>query len=114
MQVPPEQAQAMFVRDIAPELSRGRGFYLAREQPGKLDFRDQKSEPGEIVEGHAVRDEGPLLKWLGARRIQFEFTSTLTGTLVTIQGGAERDVRDALDQLGTTAHWPEAADRPHD
>jgi hypothetical protein len=33
-------AQAMFVRDIAPELAKDRGFQIAHERPGHLIFSD--------------------------------------------------------------------------
>ena len=35
---PPDVAQAMFVRDIAPELAKDRDFEIASEGPGQLIF----------------------------------------------------------------------------
>lgn len=44
----PADAQAMFVRDIAPEMARDRGFLIARETPGHLLFSDGEA-PGRSV-----------------------------------------------------------------
>ena len=38
--LPPEQAQALFVRDILPDLHRDGRFTLYREGPGELRFSD--------------------------------------------------------------------------
>lgn len=49
-----------------------------------------------------------------ARRITVGFGAELTGTRVSITGHAEREIRDAIDELGTPGHWPEMANDPHD
>ncbi len=46
---PPDVAQAMFVRDIAPDLARDRGFEITRERPGELVFSDGTA-PGSDVD----------------------------------------------------------------
>jgi hypothetical protein len=38
MDVPPEQAQAMFVRDLLPDLHKDAGFILYEERPGRLEL----------------------------------------------------------------------------
>jgi hypothetical protein len=72
---PPEPAQAMFLRDIAPELARDRGFQIAHESPGRLLFSDGKrvpsgdedllaeeyAEPAAGEEKIVAPDSGPLL-----------------------------------------------------
>jgi hypothetical protein len=40
MGMPPRVAQAMFARDIAPELAHDRRFQIARERPGEIAFSD--------------------------------------------------------------------------
>jgi hypothetical protein len=136
---PPDVAQAMFVRDIAPELARDRDFQIARERPGHLIFSDGavprvdmeaplegEPEPREdpwlptdaagvasdpYVERETVTDDLPEML---PRHIHVDFSTEGTGTLVRVHGHIERDVCHALELLGTPQHWPEIADRPHD
>ncbi len=49
MEKPPEVAQSMFVRDIAPELAKDRDFEIRRESPGELIFSDGAA-PGRDVD----------------------------------------------------------------
>jgi uncharacterized protein YndB with AHSA1/START domain len=112
MQVPPDKAEEMFVRDLAPELAKDRGFHITHEQPGHLVFSDVPVEsPGglDTPRGASVEEID-----LFARHIRVEFTPEGTGTFVKLHGHAEKDIRDAIDKLGTPDHWPEIADRPHD
>lgn len=133
---PPEQAQAMFVRDIAPELARDRDFGIVRERPGELIFSQRAAADSlqleedleEPVEEHrdAIADAGApgwrFNAFHGAddlagalpRHIRVEFTGEGTGTRVHVHGHVERDVCHALEKLGTPQHWPETADLPHD
>lgn len=112
MQVPPDKAEEMFVGDLAPELAKDRGFHITHERPGQLVFSDVPIEsPGGFDARHGASvEEIDLL----ARHIRVEFTPEGTGTLVKLHGHAEKDIRDAIDKLGTPDHWPEIADRPHD
>jgi len=56
----PADAQALFVRDIAPEMARDRGFLIARESPGELLFSDGVA-PGRGVDEASVEDtEAPV------------------------------------------------------
>ncbi len=112
MQVPPEKAEEMFVRDLAPELAKDRGFHITREKPGHLVLSDVPIEsPGFNTYGRgADLEEVDVL----ARHIRVEFTAEGGGTLVKLHGHAEKDIGDAIDKLGTPDHWPEIADRPHD
>jgi hypothetical protein len=129
MPYPPEQAQALFVRDVAPAFAQAGEFVLYEEEPGELHFSE-----GNVATGAAHPGEAPLfgeaqLETRGvparaqkptsgmargfARHIKVEFTPDGDGTRVEIKGRAERDVRDAIDRLGTPGHWPETAENPH-
>jgi hypothetical protein len=138
---PPEVTQAMFVRDVAPELAKDRGFQIVHERPGQLVFSDG-SEPSpetvSLLEGDAQEREEPwnepdleqgpvaatrMLGLLGAadnlaevlpRHIRVDFTPEGSGTSVRVHGHVEHDVRHGLELLGTARHWPEIADEPHD
>jgi hypothetical protein len=69
MDVPPEQAQAMFVRDIAPDLAKDGGFQPAHEKPGLLLYSDAlgnfgaEFDPEEVADpdvvGHEEEDDEP-------------------------------------------------------
>ena len=154
MDVPPEQAQAMFVRDLLPDLYKDAGFVLYEERPGRLELSkgvvgDSVHSLAELADpdlaGHLEEIDEPELKraepgapadafqdapggrrgppgppvysdvrrWI-SRRLDVEFAPEGTGTRVTLKGHAERDVRDALDRLGSTGHWPATANEPHD
>jgi hypothetical protein len=52
---PAELAQAMFVRDIAPELAKDRDFQIAHERPGQLVFSDGIATAGDEA---SVLEEG--------------------------------------------------------
>jgi hypothetical protein len=129
MPYPPEKAQALFVRDVAPAFAQAGEFVLNKEERGELHFSE-----GDVVTGPAQPGEEPLFgeaeletpgvparaqelsTGLGrgfARHIKVEFTPDGDGTRVEIEGHAEHDVRDAIDRLGTPGHWPETAENPH-
>ena len=112
MQVPPDKAEEMFVRDLAPELAKDRGFHITHEQPGHLVFSDVPIESPQDV---GVR-LGAAMQGIDlfARHIRVEFTPEGTGTLVKLHGHAEKDIGEAINKLGTPNHWPEIADRPHE
>ncbi len=57
MGVAPAQAEAMFVRDIAPELHRDRGFSLERQAPGRLVFSDGVVDPGQVFDAEEAATE---------------------------------------------------------
>lgn len=113
MQVPPDQAQTMFVNDLAPELAKYRDFSITHERPGEVVFSDAVKEQDSDVylRGSAGFYEGNELL---ARHIHVEFVAEAGGTLVTLRGHAEKNICDAIDRLGTPDHWPEIANRPHD
>lgn len=154
IEVAPERAQAMFVRDIAPDLAKDAELALFKEHPGKLEFLprvDTGNEDFDAVEvadpdvvGHKEEDEEPdvrrvsdrasssifqtepgrvvgnrasvfseIRRW-GAPRLTVRFASAADGTVVTLKGSIDRDVRDALARLGTPGHWPATAHDPHD
>jgi hypothetical protein len=127
---PPEVAQAMFVRDIAPELAKDRGFQIAREDPGRLVFSDgtvPSAALDTLLEGAAQGHDEPWnepsrsearagdnLAEVLPRHIRVDFTPEGSGTSVHVHGHVEHDVRHGLELLGTPQHWPEIAGRPHD
>ncbi len=101
MRVSPERAQEMFIRDIAPELHRAGAFSLYRQRPGSLAFSDG------LVSAY---EDGGLYSFLRralSRRIKVSFQPDGAGTVVALNGGAGRNIRDALDRLGQPGHWPE-------
>ncbi len=106
MPVAPARAQAMFVRDIAPALHRLRGFSLYENVPGRLAFGDGRDLPVAEV---GVLGPPRWMRRISERRITVTFTAEATGTRVIVKGGAERDARDALQQLGEPGRWPENA-----
>jgi hypothetical protein len=135
---PPDIAQAMFVRDIAPDLARDGEFQIAREHPGQLIFSDgavPKADAESSLEGEPAQEEpwipadaagvptDPFVRSVTVtddlpemfpRHIHVDFSSDGTGTNVRVHGHVERDVCHGLERLGTPQHWPETADRPHD
>jgi hypothetical protein len=154
MEVAPEQAQAMFVRDIAPDLAKDAELALFKERPGSLEFvprvdaGNQDFDPVAIADpdvvGHGEEDEEPDVRRQGSRaestifttapgrvvgnrasvfselrrwggpRLTVRFAPAADGTVVTLKGSIDRDVRDALARLGTPGHWPATAGDPHD
>ena len=96
-----ELAQAMFVRDIGPELHRAGEFVLCKEEAGRLVYSDGVFDP--------AFSSDALLRRLTARRIAVAFSAELAGTTVSISGRAERDIRDAIERLGQSGHWPAIA-----
>jgi hypothetical protein len=132
MDYPPEQAQALFLRDVGPALAQDAEFVLQHEHPGELLFSegDLGLPPGPLDEGlpfgnkelasadvaaagfgHLGTPDG--LARAFAAHIKVEFTADGQGTQVEIKGHAEHKLRDAIDRLGTTGHWPETVNDPH-
>jgi hypothetical protein len=103
----PEQAQAMFVRDIGSELHRAGEFVLCKEDAGRLVYSDGIVDPIAF----AGRDSGDyaMLRKLTAHLITVAFSAELTGTTVSVSGHAERDIREAISRLGGPGHWPAIA-----
>jgi hypothetical protein len=71
MSMAPEQAQALFVRDIVPDLHRDAGLTVLEERPGSLEF-EPASVAGSLafdaveavdpdVVGHEEEDEEPAV-----------------------------------------------------
>jgi hypothetical protein len=133
MDYPPEQAQALFLRDVGPALAADAEFLLQHEHPGELLFSegDLGLPPGPLDEGlpfgnreidaaefsaSPARYRGPPdgIERAFAAHIKVEFTAEAGGTLVEVKGHAERKLRDAMEKLGTAGHWPETANDPHD
>jgi len=110
MRCDPAQAQAMFVRDVVPALYRAGEFVVYEETAGELHLSDGATG----TRGLADPDGYYALRRDLARRITVGFGAEATGTHVSITGHAEREIRDAIDKLGTPGHWPETANDPHD
>jgi hypothetical protein len=111
MQMAPEQAQALFASDIAPELHRAGGFVRYKEEPGYLAFSDGIVDPMAF----AGRDgfDYSMLRRLLAHRIKVDFVQEVAGTRVTVRGSAALEIRDAINRLGQAGHWPSNRDDPH-
>jgi hypothetical protein len=114
MRQEPGDAQAMFVRDIAPDLHRLRGFTLYKNEPGELAFGDGRDLVAYNIgeRGGAVMGPSRLMRRLTERRVRASFDAVPEGTLVTLRGGAEGDVCKALALLGQSGQWPEKAPSP--
>ena len=129
MQYPPEKAQELFVRDVAPAFGEAGQFVLDKQEPGELHFSE-----GDVGAGAASSEEPPLfgtadletrgvparaqefstgLSRAFAAHIKVEFTPEGDRTRVEIKGHAEHEIRDAIDRLGTPGHWPETVNDPH-
>jgi hypothetical protein len=128
MDYAPDQAQALFLRDVGPAFAQDAEFLLQHEKPGELRFSE-----GDLPAGPGPSDETPMLseqvieaasprRYQGpstgisrafAAHIKVEFTPEGDGTHVEITGHAEHELRDAIDRLGTPGHWPETANDPH-
>jgi hypothetical protein len=104
----PEQAQARFVTDIAPELHRKGEMSLYKQEPGHFAFSDGIVDPMALPAGHDAVDYS-LLRRATSRRIRVDFDAELIGTKVTIRGRVEREIRGALDLLGEPGHWPDTS-----
>jgi len=132
MDYPPEQAQAMFLRDVGPAFAQDAEFLLQHEQPGALLFSegDLGLPPGPLDEGlpfgnkeidaaelsaspSRFRGRPDGLARAFAAHIKVEFTPEGEGTHVELKGHAEHELRAAIDRLGTPGHWPETAEDPH-
>lgn len=106
----PREAQAMFMRDVAPALQRAADFRVVDEEPGELHFSDAHELPPVYRDANTYDGLSRLL----ARRIKVEFVSDGVQTLVRISGHAEREIADAIADLGKPGHWPSTANDPHD
>ena len=106
----PEVLQAMFLRDIRPELHRQGRFVLTKETPGCLKLSDGEVDPMAFGrDGFAYAGARGLL----AHRIEVQFSGEVNGTRITLTGSvADRKLRDALLALGTPGHWPEVSGGP--
>lgn len=85
MQATPEQAQAQFVTDIAPELHRKAQLALYKDEPGHLGFSDGIVDPNALNYGETGLDYA-LLRKVSSHRLAVDFDAELTGTKVTISG----------------------------
>ena len=116
----PEQAQASFMRDIAPELRRKADLSLWKQRPGALEFAAVAEPPVRIGRGWQVehqllrraRHEPRLLRF--GPRIHVVFETDAIGTRVTITGRCEREFCDALELLGAPGRWPAVEGRERD
>ena len=139
----PAAAQSLFERDVVPELASKADFHVVREHPGRLVFDDALTEedadateerPG-LGDEEELTDAPPVAtdivadallnratsprainpgEDLLARHLHVDFSADDSGTLVRVHGHVRRNLRAALELLGTAGHWPEIADRPHD
>jgi hypothetical protein len=104
----PEQTQARFLADIAPELHRKAELLLYEEEPGHLSFSDGIVDSMALAANRDAADCS-LLRRVTGSRIRVDLDAELTGTKVTIRGRVERQMRGALELLGEPGHWPDAS-----
>jgi hypothetical protein len=126
MQQPPEQAQSMFVDEIAPELHRKAELAMCKDEPGHVLFNDGIVDPDDLVRGVnldelAPGEAGRLLRRSASNDVELfsalreatghhlhvDFEPEGSGTKVRIHGHVERDVRDGIDLFGQPGRWPE-------
>jgi hypothetical protein len=104
---PRDEVQGLFREEIGPELHRKAGFSRYRDEPGLLIYSDGIRDPyGSFAADDSAREYASL-RLSTSHRIRIEFDRALTGTTVTIEGHAERGIRDALQSLGEQGRWPD-------
>ena len=117
MPVSPDEALAMFVRDIVPELHSKGGLVLFRQEPRRLILSAvvRLVDGAPIYLGYARYRTGFLRRtpW-GEDHLRVDFAEDPIGTRVDMSGRVIHEIRDALKPLGTPNHWPETANQPHD
>jgi hypothetical protein len=102
----PEQAQAWFIREIAPELQRIGGFGLDKEKPGLLLFTDRPADPVAFSGGDGM--DYSLLSSVFPRRIHVDFAQDVSGTRIAVRGTVGRDMRESVGNLLPRAkYWSE-------
>ena len=101
----PQEAQALFIREIATELHRKTELCLYRDRPGALDFGYVVEPSGDIF---TRRLSGARPRRLKGYRIRVAFERDSDGTRVRIRGRCERYICEALELLGRPGHWPQA------
>ena len=108
MQLPPEQAQAMFVDEIAHELNAKAELAMCSDEPGRVSFNDgvvdidtlpiARSDDTELYTG---------LRELTGHHLHVDFSADGAGTKVRMHGHVEHDVCGALERFGQPGEWPE-------
>jgi hypothetical protein len=108
MQQAPEQAQSMFVDEIASELHRKAGLAMCKDEPGHVLFNDGIVEPDGLVGGRRSDPDlySGLLEVTG-HHLHVDFEPEGLGTKVRVHGHVERAVRDGIDLFGQPGRWPE-------
>lgn len=102
---PPERAQALFLRDIVPELREKAGLRLHDASPGVVKLSERPTDSAA-----RSRDAGTwLVRGATAARLKIHFTDCDAGTVVTIRGRLLRAVSHAISLLGQPGKWPETA-----
>ncbi|MGO9763832.1 MAG: hypothetical protein ACLP1Q_21480 [Solirubrobacteraceae bacterium] len=109
MQQPPEQAQAMFVDEIAPELHKKADLAMYKDEPGHVLFNDGIVDPAELVGGGRSNDTElySVLREVSGHHLHVDFEAEGSGTRVRIHGHVERKLRDGIDLFGEPGRWPE-------
>jgi hypothetical protein len=102
----PDQAQARFLRDVAPELRRTGDFGLDMEKPGHLLFSNRPEDPFAFAGGDGL--DYSLLSCVFPQRIRVDFDLAETGTRIAIHGRAARIACKALESLRDTTEATEA------
>jgi hypothetical protein len=108
MELAPEQAQTMFVDEIAPELHRKAELAMCKDEPGHVQFNDGIVDPDDLAGGR--RSDAQLysaLREVSGHHLYVDFEPEGSGTKVRVHGHVERKLRDALDLFGQHGRWPE-------
>jgi hypothetical protein len=102
----PEQAQAMFVAEIVPELHRKAELAMCDDEPGHVLFSDGIVDPV-ILRGGKDAGLYSVLREISGHHLHVDFEPEGVGTKVRIHGRVERKVRDGIELFGQPGRWPE-------
>jgi hypothetical protein len=106
----PEQAQAMFVDEIAPELHRKAELGMCKDEPGHVLFNDGIVDPDNLPITRSNDAElYSALREVSGHHLHVDFEPEGSGTKVRVHGHVERKLREALDLFGQPGRWPETS-----
>jgi hypothetical protein len=109
MSQPPEQAQRMFVDEIAPEFDRKAELAMCKDEPGHVLFNDGIVNLDEVPVGSRANDPElySALREITGHHIHVDFQQEGSGTKVRVHGHVEREISHAIEEFGQPGRWPE-------